>query len=185
MDIQIGLKKILKKGFFSSELEFERASIISRRLRLLVKDHPELAEARDQLRDMLVAYEEKHWVNAKITQQQVEESDLAEHIAEFENKFNLSRKQSIKAKLKDKELTQKQLGIILGHTSETYMSELINGINPFTLNDLILIHKLLGISMEQLVPTTLNAQTIIKVKNAVVKLNNPKLQIKIEDLLEA
>ncbi|SDK00035.1 Helix-turn-helix [Pedobacter sp. ok626] len=184
MDIQIGLKKILKKGFLSSELDFERASIIDRKLRVLIKEHPELTKERDRLRDILVAYEDKHWVNAEITEQQVEESDLAEQIAECENKFNLSRKQSIKAKLKEKGLTQKQLGIILGHTSETYISELINGINPFTLNDLILIHKLLGISMEQLVPTTLNAQTIIKVKNAVVKLNNPKLQIKIEDLVE-
>ncbi|WP_205945289.1 helix-turn-helix domain-containing protein [Pedobacter hiemivivus] len=184
MDVQIGLKKILQKGFLSSELEFERASIINRKLRVLIKKHPELAEERNQLHDIIMAYEDKHWVNAEITEQLVEENDLAEQIAECENKFYQHRKQSVKLKLKEKGLTQKQLGIILGHTSETYMSELINGINPFTLNDLILIHKLLGISMEQLVPTTLSAQTIIKVKNTIAKLNNPKLQIKIEDLVE-
>ena len=185
MDIQIGLKKILKKGFFSSELEFERASIINRKLRALVKEHPELAEKRDQLHDIIMAYEDKHWVKAEVTMQQVEESDLAVLIAKRENKFNMRRRELIKSKLKEKKLTQKQLGMILGHTSETYMSELINGINPFTLNDLIVIHKLLNISMQDLVPTTLNAQTIIKVQNAIAQLNNPKLQLNIEDLVEA
>ncbi|MNY69672.1 hypothetical protein D3C86_2076420 [compost metagenome] len=75
--------------------------------------------------------------------------------------------------------------MILGHTSETYMSELINGINPFTLNDLIVMHKLLDIEMGELIPTTLNAQTIIKVQNAIAQLNNPKLQLNIADLVEA
>lgn len=185
MDIQAGLKKILKKGLLSSELELERASTIDRRLRLLAKDHPEFAEQRNQLRDIILAYEDKHWVKADVTLQQVEESDLAELITERENKFTTHRKQLIKARLKEKKLTQKDLGTILGHTSETYISELINGINPFTLNDLIVIHKLLNISMEDLVPTTLNAQTVIKVKNAIAKLNNPKLQLNVENLVEA
>jgi transcriptional regulator with XRE-family HTH domain len=185
MDLQLGLKKILKKGVISSELELERASIIDRRLRLFVKDHPEFVEQQNQLIDIIMAYEDKHWVKAEVTMQQVEENDLAELIAERENKFTMHRKQLIKSKLKEKKLTQKQLGTILGHTSETYMSELINGINPFTLNDLIVIHKLLNIEMGDLIPTTLNAQTIIKVQNAIAQLNNPKLQLNISELVEA
>ncbi|WP_316815505.1 helix-turn-helix transcriptional regulator [Pedobacter nyackensis] len=113
-----------------------------------------------------------------------EEIDLAEQIAEREDNFNQHNKQLIKSKLKEKKLTQKELEIVLGHYNETYMSELINGINPFTLNDLIVIHKLLNIGMEDLVPTTLNAQTIIKVQNVIAQLNNPKLQLNIEELVE-
>lgn len=185
MNLQISLNKILKKGCLDSELEFQRASIIDRRLRLVVQDHPELADARKQLRTILKAYEDQYWVNAKITDQQVVESDLASQIAEQENSFNLNRKKIIRTKLKEIGITQKELGIILGHTSETYMSELINGINPFTLNDLIIIHKVLHIGMELLISTTLNTQVIIKVISAVSKLNNPKLRLEVEDLVEA
>jgi len=185
MDLQSSLKKILKNGLLNSELEFQRASVIDRQLRMLVKEHPELVDNRNRLRSILKTYEDQHWTNIEVTDKQVEESDLAVQIAEKENSFNLNRKQLIKAKLGEKGLTQKQLGIILGHTSETYISELINGINPFTINDLILIHKILDIGMEQLVPTTLNTQSIVRVVNAVSKLNHPKFSLEIEDLVEA
>ncbi|HMI04665.1 MAG TPA: hypothetical protein VK541_19395 [Pedobacter sp.] len=83
MDTQLGLKKILKKGVLTSELEFERASIIDRKLRLY----------------------------------------------------------------------------------------------------LILIHKLLAIGIDQLIPATLNIQTIFKVRSVIAKLNNPKIHLNMEDLL--
>lgn len=184
MDLQLSLKKILKKGSLNSELEFQRASVIDRQLRLLVKDYPELVDDRKQLRSILKAYEDQHWTDSELTDKQIEESDLAAQIAAKENTFNLIRKQVIKSRLREKGLAQKQLGTILGHTSETYISELINGINPFTLNDLILIHMLLDIRMELLVPTTLSTQIIVKVRNAVSRLNNPRLKLEIQDLLE-
>jgi hypothetical protein len=185
MDIQTSLKKILKKGHLDSELEFQRASVIDRKLRLLVRDHPELTQERKQLIDILIAYEDKHWSNAKITDQQVEESELAVQIADYENKFYKQRKLLIKSKLKEKELSQKQLGMLLGHSSETYISELVSGINPFTISDLILIHRLLGIGMDQLIPTTLNIQTIVKVRTVIAKLNNPKIHLELPDLVLA
>lgn len=64
MDLQVSLKKILKKGFISNELEFQRASIIDRQLRLLIKTHPGLAVERGLLRDILKSYEDDHWVNS-------------------------------------------------------------------------------------------------------------------------
>ena len=185
MDTQLGLKKILKKGVLTSELEFERASIINRKLRLLVKEHPELTDDRNRLLDILYAYETEHWTGNKITADRIKENDIAEQIAEYENRFYKQRKELIKTKLKETGLTQKQLGMLLGHTSETYISELVSGVNPFTLNDLILINKLLGIAMDQLIPTTLNVQTIIKVREVIAKLNNPKLHLEMEDLIPA
>ena len=185
MDLQVSLKKILKRGSLNSELEFQRASIIDRQLRLLVKKHPELSDDRKALRCILKEYEDQHWMNTEITDQKVDESDFSAQIAEQENNFNLHRKQVIRARLQEKCLTQKDLGLILGHTSETYMSELINGINPFTLNDLILIHKLLNIDLALLIPTTLNTQVIGRVVNAILRLNNPKFQVEKRDLVEA
>lgn len=177
MDTQIDLKKLLKKGSLSNELEFQRASIIDRQLRLLVKENPNLAQDRMKLRSMLKEYEDHYWVNVDISDKQVEESDFAIQIAEQENSFKQLRKQTIRLKLKEKGLTQKELGLILGHNSETYMSELINGIRSFILNDLILIHKVLSIDISKLVPTVLNLQVIDRAIDVISKLNNPKLPV--------
>lgn len=177
MDLQVGLKKLLKKGILSSELDFQRASIIDRQLRLLVKEFPELTQDRKQLRALLKAYEDTHWVEDEITDKKVQDSDLAVHFAEQERVFIEKRKNIIKLKLKEKRLTQKELGAILGHSSATYMSELINGVNPFTLNDLIVIHHLLNIELENLVPTILTRQVRNRVLQTITKLNNPQLKL--------
>jgi len=177
MDLQVGLKKLLKKGALASELDFQRASVIDRRMRLLVKEFPELTEERKQLRTLLKAYEDKHWVEQEITDKKVEESELAAHFAELERVFVEKRKNIIKSKLKEKGLTQKDLGTILGHTSTTYMSELMSGINPFTLNDLIVIHHLLNIDLESLIPTILTRRVRNRVLETIIKLNNPNLKL--------
>jgi len=62
MDLQVNLKKILKKGAISTELDFQRALIIDRGMRLLVKEFPGLSADREQLRALLKAYEDKYWV---------------------------------------------------------------------------------------------------------------------------
>ena len=182
MDLQVSLKKILKKGNLTSELEFEQASIIDRKLRLLVKEFPELDEERKQLRALIKNYEDQNWIARKITDQQIEESDAAVQMAENEHTFLANRKNLIKAKLKEIGLTQKDLGFILGHTSATYISELINGINPFTLNDLIVIHSILNIGLENLIPTMLPKQVQVRISDALLKTKNPKPASKAETL---
>lgn len=183
MDLQVSLKKILKKGSLDTELEFQRATIIDRQLRLLVKKNPSLTEERKRLRSILKAYEDKYWIEEEINDEKVLESEFAEHIAELENSFNLNRKQVIRSVLKEKGLTQKELGRLLGHTSETHMSELMNGVNPFTLSDLIVIHKLLNIGLDQLIPTTLSIQIINRLLTVISELKNPKLQYQMENLV--
>jgi transcriptional regulator with XRE-family HTH domain len=177
MDIQTGLKKLLKKGSLVNELDFQRAMIIDRQLRLLVKEFPELAPDRKQLRALLKAYEDKHWIEEAVTDKKVEESELASQFAEHERIFIEKRKNVIKSKLKELGLTQKELGTVLNHSSSTYMSELINGINPFTLNDLIVIHHLLNIELEFLIPTILTRQVRSRVSKTIIKLNNPRLKM--------
>ena len=46
-------------------------------------------------------------------------------------KFIHKRKENIRKKLKEFDMTQQDLVIILGHP-KLYMSELINGVSPFT-----------------------------------------------------
>ena len=62
------------------------------------------------------------------------------------------------------------------------MSELINGISPFPLKDLIIINKLLKIGLVDLLPTFLSQNDQLKVKSAVAELNNPKIKLTKEDL---
>jgi transcriptional regulator with XRE-family HTH domain len=182
MEPIIDLDKILSKGKFDNELDFERAVIVNRKLRVLAKEYPELAEKRGKLRDLLIAYENRVWVESEITDDKVEESDLAEAIAEQEQLFFYHRKELIRKRLKSLSLSQKDLGKILGHNSASYMSELINGIYPFTTHDLIIIRLLLKIDFNDLIPTVLNPDEKGKLVNVVHDLKNPKLSINEQSL---
>ena len=80
--------KILQKGSISNELELEKALIIERKLRLLAKENPELAESRTQLRAIIKEYEQSNWsADSIISNKKIQESDVAELIAEQERKF--------------------------------------------------------------------------------------------------
>lgn len=174
--------KILQKGSISNELELEKALIIERKLRLLVKENPELAESRNKLREIIKEYEKSNWsADSIISDKKIKESDAAELIAEQERKFLVNRKEIIKAKLSELGINQQDLGLILGH-SKSYISELINGINPFNLKDLIIIHKLFNIKLEDLIPTTIPQKESEKIKSSILKINKPKLKLGKEDL---
>ena len=175
--------KILQKGSISNELELEKALIIERKLRLLAKENTELAESRTQLRAIIKEYEKTNWsADSIISDKKIQESDVAEIIAEEERKFLANRKEIIKAKLVELGINQQDLGQILGH-SKSYISELVNGINPFNLKDLIVIHKLFNIKLEDLIPTTIPQKESEKIKSSILKINKPKLKLGKEDLV--
>jgi antitoxin component HigA of HigAB toxin-antitoxin module len=169
--------KILQKGSISSELELEKALIIERKLRLMMKENPELSESRNQLRTIIKEYEKLNWSrNAIISDEKIEESDSAEFIAEKERQFLANRKEIIKSKLTELGINQQDLGMILGH-SKSYISELINGVNPFNLKDLIIIHNLFNIKLEILIPTTIPQKESRRIKTSILKINKPKLKL--------
>lgn len=175
--------KILQKGSISSELELEKALIIERKLRLMIKENPELSESRNQLRAIIKDYENLNWSkNSIISDEKIEESDLAEIIAENERKFLATRKEIIKLKLTELGINQQDLGIILSH-SKSYISELVNGINPFNLKDLIIIHKLFNIKLESLIPTTIPQKESRRIKSSILKINKPKLKFEKEGII--
>lgn len=176
MQTQLDISKLLKAGKIASELEFERALIADRKLRVLAKEDSKYKIVRKKLRDLISAYEDKNWSSSsRIPDKKIQESDLAETIAEKERQFIQKRKELIRKKLKSLNLTQQNLGEILGHRSKSYMSELMNGVSPFSLKDLIIINRLLKIELTHLIPTFLPQADRIKIKSSLQMLDNPKL----------
>jgi transcriptional regulator with XRE-family HTH domain len=183
MKTQSDLRDILKRGKLSDELDLERALMLDRKLRLMLREHPELAEERKQLRLIIKLYENSKWKStSKITDQQIKESDVAEFIAEQERQFLERRKDLIKKRISKYNLSQQELGILLGH-GKTYMSELINGVTPFSIRDLIILHRIFNIKLEYLIPTIISQKDRGKLKESITKLDNPKLKLEKEDLV--
>lgn len=184
MKTEFDIEAILKKGRLSNELDYERALVVERKLRLLAKEDAQFTTLRHQLRELLESYERSEWADAdSIDDRQLIQSEKAEFIADQERQFLETRKRTIRNRLKQLELTQENLGSILGHKSKTHMSELMNGIKPFTLKDLIIMHRLLKIEMSVLIPVFLSNSDQEKVKLAVSKLDKPKVKLEVNDFL--
>lgn len=184
MKTQLDISKLLEIGKIQNELDFERALIADRKLRVLSKEDSKYKVIRKKLRDLIEDYENNNWSSSsrRITDKKMKESDLAELIAEKERQFIQNRKELIRKKLKNLNLTQENLGAILGHRSKSYMSELMNGASPFSLKDLIVINRLLKIDLTNLVPTFLPQSERVKIRTSVQKLDNPKLKLSIDDI---
>ncbi|AHF14926.1 helix-turn-helix domain-containing protein [Niabella soli] len=162
------IEQLVEAGAITNELDYERAMIADRKLRLLAKESVHFKKMRSRLRNLIAAYEKKEWNKQTV-------ADTAK-LAESERIFIENRKTRIKKELKALDLTQEQLAAILGHKSKTHMSELINGVKPFQLTDLLVISKLLKIDMKTLIPPFLSAADRTKVLSALQQLNNPKLE---------
>lgn len=183
MKTQFDISQLIESGKIQNELDFERALIADRKLRVLAKENPKFKITRKKLRDLIEQYENKNWsTNSKISDKKLRESDMAELIAEKERQFIQRRKELIRKKLKNLNLTQQDFGKILGHESKSYISELMNGVSPFSLKDLIVINRLLKIDLTDLVPTFLPQSDRKKIRTTIEKLDNPKLKLSKNDL---
>lgn len=183
MKTHFDIEQIVEKGIITNELDYDRALIADRKLRLLAKENPYFKNLRSNLRDIIEKYEKSEWSDVnKIDDKKLSESEKSEHIAELERLFLEKRKLAIRKKLKELDLTQENLGSILGHKSKTHMSELMNGIKPFTLKDLIIINRLLKIEIAVLIPVFLSSEEQSRIKEAVIKLDKPKMKISSKDL---
>lgn len=177
------IKEVAKIERLENEYDLKKASLLERKLRLMIDENPDLKPIRKKLRDLIKDYEDREWSDFdKITDSQIEESDKAEEIVNYEQKFINKRKDTIRKKLKDYDMTQQDLGLILGHP-KSYMSELINGVSQFTLKDLVIIHRILGISLNILISTFLQSETRDKVRESIKKLNKPKLGLKKTEIM--
>ena len=166
------LEKLLKKGVITSELEYERAMEAFKISKNLGAEEPKFLVSREKLFDILENYEKQHWSHVDlVTDLQVIESDSAEEFVAKERAFFQKRKKKIKLRLKALNLTQGDLTAVLGHKSKTYISELINGLSPFTLKDLVILHHFLSINMKDLVPTFLNEKEMERINNVRAKIS--------------
>ncbi|MEA3497014.1 MAG: helix-turn-helix transcriptional regulator [Bacteroidota bacterium] len=179
---KLEIDNILKIDELNSELEFENATLIQGKLRWMVKDDSSLEPIRKHLISLIEKYESEHWSNeSEISEKQVKESDIAEKIVSTESGFIQKRKEFIKEKLKENEITQKDLAKILGHRPN-YMSELMNGVRPLSRDDIVVIHKLFEIEFKDLIPPFLKKEVTNHIKATLGKLRNKKVQLKIKDL---
>lgn len=184
MKTHFDIEKLVENGSITNELDYERAMIADRKLRLLSKEGAHFKNLRLKLRDLIEEYESSEWSDLdNITEEKLLESEKSEQIAEFERIFIETRKQEIRKTLKELDLTQENLAVILGHKSKTHMSELINGIKPFTLKDLVIINRLLKIDLQILVPIFLSKDDQLKVKEAVKSLDKPKIKLTGDDFV--
>jgi len=184
MKTQFDTSELIENGEILNELDFERAMIADRKLRVLAKENPKFKSARKKLRDLIEQYENKNWsADSNISDKKLRESDISELIAEKERVFIQRRKELIRKKLRNLNLTQQDFGKVLGHQSKSYMSELINGVSPFSLKDLIVINKILKIDLTDLVPTFLPQSDRVKIRTTIKKLDNPKLKLSKDDLV--
>lgn len=85
-----------------------------------------------KLRDLNKTYEDREWFDFEnINDSQAGVSDKAEGIVNYKQKFIHMRKNAIRKKLNGYDMSQYDLGLILGQP-KSYMSELIpNIVHPF------------------------------------------------------
>ncbi len=179
----INIKEVENIDFLENEYDLQKASLLERKLRLMTDENPYLKGLRKKLRRLIKEYEAKEWADFEnIPDSKVEESDKAEIIVNYEQQFIQKRKENIRKKLKEFDMTQQDLGTLLGHP-KSYMSELINGVSQFTMKDLVIIHRVFGINLKILIPIHLQSETREKVQASIIKLNKPKLGLRKTELV--
>jgi len=161
----------------NSELEYERALLKLRKLRVLSQSDISLKGPLKDLQEAIIRYEKEHWQDP--TESTFIENEHAQAIVEDEHNFLRKRKEIIRVALKEKGLNQQDLGKVLGHKSKTHMSELVNGIRPFRLEDILLISQLLEIRPADLLPKQATLERRKKAYQVLEKMNRIDLAVKL------
>ena len=179
----VNLKEIKNIQQLDNEYDLQKALLLDRKLRVMVKENAELKPIHDKLFKLIQDYEQKNWsAYENISDEQFEEAETAEQLVEIERKFIEQRKDAIRKKLKSYDMTQSDLGILLGH-KKSYTSELINGVSQFSMKDLVIIHRVLRIDLSKLIPTYLQNETRERIKRSIAQLDKPKLKLRTKDLV--
>lgn len=179
----INIRDIENIQKLDDEYDLQKALLLDRKLRIMVREDPSLKAIHDKLFKLIQNYESENWSNSKtIDNEQFVKSEIAESLIEVERLFVQQRKEVIIKRLKTYDMTQQDLGILLGH-KKSYMSELVNGVSQFSLKDLVIIHRILRIDLVKLIPTYLQNDTKEKIKNSIIKLNKPKLKLRKKDMV--
>lgn len=178
MEAIINAKELISSGVIKDELTFQRAKIISRNLRLLSKENENAKETRKALNELLYKYEQVNWEDFDaVTDEQIIESDKAVNQAEIERVFFQNRTELLRQNFKKYQISQQQFGRILGHNNKSYVSEIVNGIKPFSMKDIIVTANLFKINLGKLIYTELSSSEKEKINKRVVKVKAKSLKI--------
>ncbi len=175
------IDNVLQIVELSNELEFEKANALQLKLRWMIKEDESLRPIREHLRFLIRNFENKYWSYIDtITDEQINSNSKAELLVSAENNFIFERKELIKLKLKAYGLLQTDLAKILGHR-DNYMSELINGVRPFSKDDIIIIHRILKIKLDSLISPFVKEDVARHVRTTLQTLNKPKVKLSKKD----
>lgn len=175
---KFSIQNIHKISSLENELEYEKATSLFLELRVLEKEDKSYMPIRNHLRELIKVYEQQEWSNeSEVTEQQINESDAAEYLVQAENEFHYKRKELIKKKLKEAGLNQSDLAKILGHR-KGYMSELINGLRPFSKDDLVVINKIFKINFDDLIPAFIDQKRVSHIQKTLDSLSNNKINLR-------
>lgn len=164
---RFAINNIIKLKKLESEIELERASSLYLKLRTLEQEDSSYTQIRKYIKKLILDYELEYWSDeSKITDEQVKDSDLAEALVQAENEFNQKRKELIRQSLNKKGIKQGDLANILGHR-KGYMSELINGLRPFSKEDIVIMNRLLKVKFEDLVPPFIKQDKAVHIKKTL------------------
>lgn len=178
---RFSIQNIQKLASLTSELDYEQASSLFLKLRVLEKQDESYKPIRNHLRSLIKDYEQNNWADENsITDNQIKENDLAESLVQAENDFYQKRKELVKSKLKEAGLTQNDLAKILGHR-KGYMSELINGLRPFSKEDIIIINRLFKIKLEYLIPPFIKQDKAFHIKKTLESLSHNRIKLTKKD----
>lgn len=179
---KFSIQNIQRIDSLKNELDLEKASSLFLKLRVLEKEDESYKPIRNHLRNLIKNYEEKYWTDEdSITENQIKESDLAETLVQAESEFYQKRAELIKAKLNETGLNQNDLAKILGHR-KGYMSELVNGLRPFSKEDLVVINRLFKIKLEDLMPTFIKQDRANHIKRTLESLSHSSLKLTKRDI---
>lgn len=179
----VDIREIENIQQLDNEYDLQKALLLDRKLRLMVKENANLKPIHDKLFQLIKDYEEINWSDSQnISEKQFDEAESAEQLVEIERKFIANRKEVIRKKLKSYDMNQTDLATLLGH-KKSYVSELINGVSQFSMKDLVIIHRVLRIDLTKLIPTYLQNETKERVKKSISQLNKPKLSLRKQDLI--
>lgn len=91
------IQDIEKIERLENEYDLQKASLLERKLRLMIDESPDLKPIRKRLRDLIKKYEDREWSDFKnIPDFKIKESDKAEGIINTEQKFINKRKETIR-----------------------------------------------------------------------------------------
>lgn len=87
------IKEVMHTERIENEYDLHKASLLERNLRLMLEENPDLKPIRQKLRDLIKDYEDRNWSDLDIiTDVQIENSNKAEEIIDYEQRFIQKRK---------------------------------------------------------------------------------------------